>query len=136
MNLKLVRTDYDSDLTDGKMYDDQNKAICFTLELPNLNNQPEVSCIPEGQFSFHKFFSSTLGWVYRLDNVPNRSLIDIHKANVCPELRGCIAVGLAQGTLDVKGKTYPAVLQSAEALQKLFDIVGNSGTITITSGTE
>lgn len=132
MNITLTRT-YDPEVTDGEITDDQGKFICYSLELPNLNNQPEVSCIPEGEYAFQKFFSSHLGWVYRLQNVPNRSLIDIHSGNDVLDLRGCITVGTQQGTLNIKGRIYPAVLNSKVALQKLFDIVGTSGRITITS---
>lgn len=132
MNITLTR-EYDPEVTDGSITDDQGNFICYSLELPNLDNKPEISCIPEGQFSFQKFFSSTLGWVYRLQNVPNRSLIDIHSGNDVLDLRGCITVGTEQGTLTIKNKVYPAVLNSKVALQKLFDIVGNNGTITITS---
>lgn len=128
MNITLVRT-YFSDVTLGIINDDQNSQICFSLELPNLDNKPEVSCIPEGSYQFQKFFSSTLGWVYRLQNVPNRSLIDLHSGNDVNDLRGCICVGTEQGTLD----GLPAVLNSRVALQQLFDKVGTNGIITINS---
>lgn len=132
MNLTLTRTDYDNEVTDGILSDDQGNKICFTLELPDLNNKQGESCIPEGIYPFHKMFSQHLGWIYRLDNVTDRSLIDIHSGNTVLDLRGCITIGMKQGTLDIKGKTYPAVLESKKALNKLFSIAGNSGTITIT----
>jgi hypothetical protein len=127
MDITLVRS-YQPNVTEGIIYDDQNNQICFSLELPNLDNKQEVSCIPEGKYNFQKFFSQHLGWVYRLQNVPDRSLIDIHSGNDVNDLRGCICVGTEQGTLN----GLPAVLNSKVALQKLFDIVGSSGTINIT----
>lgn len=132
MNITLKRS-YDQECVDGVIYDDKGKQICFSLELPDKGNQPEISCIPEGVFKFRKIFSSHLGWVYRLDGVEGRSLIDIHSGNYTPDLRGCICVGTKQGTLAYKGKILPAVLNSKEALQKLFDTAGTTGTITITS---
>ncbi len=133
MNIILTRNDYNIECTDGYMSDDQGNKICFTLELPNLNNKKGESCIPEGSYPFHKVFSQHLGWVYRLENVPDRSLIDIHSGNTVLDLRGCITLGLKQGTLDIGGRNYPAVLDSKKALEKLFSIAGNSGTLTITS---
>lgn len=133
MRLTLSRY-YDIDCTDGEITDEQGRHICFSIELPDKKNKQSESCIPEGTYNFHKIFSQHLGWAYRLDNVPDRSLIDIHSANVAPELRGCIAVGLKQGTMDYQGQNLPAVLDSKKALQKLFDLVGTSGILTIVKG--
>lgn len=125
---------YDPECVDGELFDDQGKHICFTLELPENMNKQGDSCIPEGTYKFAKMFSQHLGWVYRLQNVPDRSLIDIHTGNTVLDIRGCILVGLKQGTLNVKGRIYPAVLESRDALAKLFSIAGIAGTITITNG--
>lgn len=134
MNLTLTRTDYDDELTDGILSDEKGKKICFTLELPQKANNNQVSCIPEGRYKFRKLFSSKFGrWVYRLDGVPDRSLIDIHCGNTVLDIQGCILVGTKQGTLSVKGKIYPAVLNSREALDKVLGIGGSEGFITITS---
>lgn len=130
MNITLVR-DYDKELTDGELFDENKKHICYTLELPDKGNKPEVSCIPEGTYKFHKMFSSHLGWVYMLNKVPNRQLIEIHVGNTVLDIRGCILVGTKQGTINIKGRIYPAVLNSKEAIAKLFAIVGTEGTITI-----
>lgn len=66
--------------------------ICNTIEVPNLNNQNEISCIPEGEYNLVKHYSGHLGAVILLENVPGRSMIYIHPANVASkELKGCIA---------------------------------------------
>ncbi|MBC7534161.1 MAG: hypothetical protein H7258_00530 [Ferruginibacter sp.] len=33
------------------------KALCFTIELPGQNNDPEKSCIPEGKHAIKKRIS-------------------------------------------------------------------------------
>lgn len=132
MNLKLIR-EYDPEKTDGVIYDDQGNKICYSLELPDLQNQHKISCIPEGIYHFHKFLSPHLGSVFRLENVPNRDLIDIHTGNTVLDIEGCILVGTRRGVQPIKGKIYPAVLDSHTALDRLFATVGNAGTITITS---
>lgn len=130
----LLKREYDPECTDGVLFNDQGSKICYTLELPQKDNKKGESCIPEGTYNFHKMFSQHLGWVYRLDNVPDRSLIDIHAGNTVLDIRGCILVGEKQGVLNVKGKHYPAVLDSKKALAKLFSLVGNDGIITIMEG--
>lgn len=133
MNLTILRTCYDVDVTEGEWLDENKNHICYSLELPDKDNAPEISCIPEGIYPYVKFNSPHLGLVLRLENVPGRSLIDAHAANTVLDLHGCIGSGLTRGTLVIGGKVYPAVLSSRAAMVKLLAIAGNSGTITITS---
>lgn len=133
MQLTLSRY-YEKDVTDGKLTDEKGKHLCWTLELPWLKNEHQVSCVPEGTYNFHKKFSQHLGWVYELEKVPNRSLIYIHSGNTTLDLKGCIAVGNKQGTLAIKGKVYPAVLKSKDTMNKLINLLGTNGTITIVEG--
>lgn len=76
-----------------------NDFSCFTLELPWRNNQKgnaaTASCVPGGYcyrvlLDYSPAFRTNL---YRLTNVPDRSGIRIHVANLAQELRGCIALG-------------------------------------------
>ena len=67
---------------------------CFTLELPDLNNQKDISCIPTGVYFAKKRFSpSKQQVVIEYINVPNRSYIQIHQGNFTRQLLGCQAVG-------------------------------------------
>jgi len=79
------------------VFNDDNELIysCSTLELPNINNERNISCIPEGKYVVQKekpnsHFKYTH---FSVLNVKNRSGILIHIANYVSELRGCIAVG-------------------------------------------
>ena len=68
--------------------------LCVTLERPWINNQNNVSCIPEGTYKVSKFDSPSKGKVFLLHDVPNRTMIEIHAANTINDLLGCIGVGM------------------------------------------
>ena len=66
--------------------------ICFTIELPWLNNLPQISCIPEGEYKVVPRFSKKHGRHLIIKDVPGRALILFHPANNAQkELKGCIA---------------------------------------------
>ncbi len=68
------------------------ELVCFTIELPDLNNLRSKSCIPEGTYTLSKRYSKKFGWHLLVNHVPERSLILFHPANnALKELRGCIA---------------------------------------------
>lgn len=90
MVLLLTRT-YFPDGTNGKL-ECEGKVICNTIELPWMNNETKVSCIPEGKYFIRKRFSKKFKWHLELIEVKNRSLILFHPANnALKELNGCIA---------------------------------------------
>jgi hypothetical protein len=82
--------------------------VCYTIELPWLNNQRRISCIPEGKYNLEQRFSPKFGWHLHLIHVPGRDLILIHPANDAKkELLGCIAPvskhsGIGKGTFSRK----------------------------------
>jgi hypothetical protein len=92
MQLTLTRTYTKGSGTDGLLHLD-GFAICFTIELPWLENQPNISCIPEGRYTLVKRQSKKHDYPHLLvQNVLNRSYILIHRANnALRQLRGCIA---------------------------------------------
>lgn len=94
-----------------------NKRIAVSCELPWDDNIPRVSCIPKGTYNVTRFKSPSKGDVFLLHDVPDRSMIEIHPANVPTELLGCIAPGLEFGELAGK----PAVLSSKLAFKMLWD---------------
>jgi len=67
-------------------------TICKTIELPWLNNQRRISCIPEGTYFIRKRFSPKFKWHIEVMAIKNRDLILFHPANnALKELKGCIA---------------------------------------------
>jgi len=68
------------------------ELVCYTIELPWLDNARRVSCIPAGTYSVEKRFSLKFGKHLLVTGVPNRDLILFHPANdALKELNGCIA---------------------------------------------
>ena len=66
-----------------------------TIERPWNNNKEDISSIPSGEYTCEWAYSPS--WkmnLYHVLNVPDRSGILIHPANVFEELEGCIALGL------------------------------------------
>lgn len=90
MELELVRTYYPNG-TNGELFLDGNK-VCSTIELPWKDNQPQVSCIPEGRYALRKRYSPKLKHHLLVTGVAGRQWILLHAANdALKELKGCIA---------------------------------------------
>ena len=91
---------------------------CYSLELPWRNNEPWVSCIPEGLYRMERGTHAAGGGYEDLElrDVPGRMFIEIHRGNVEEDLRGCIAPGRLLGCLAGRW----AVLQSRLALNGLL----------------
>ena len=89
----------------------------FTVERPWLDNEVNVSCIPEGRYEMRR---GTFRGKYEdleLVEVPGRSAIEVHVANLASELRGCIAPGMRLGV--VEGEW--AVVASRQALSVVLE---------------
>jgi len=115
MELELIRT-YFPRGTNGEVL--HNKVrVCYSIELPWLNNQHKISCIPEGRYELTKRYSQRFGQHLLVNNVVNRDYILIHAYNdALKESKGCIApVSLL--TAEGKGNS------SRIALKKLLAIV-------------
>lgn len=101
-----------------------------SLELPWRDNQPNLSCIPAGTYTAWRVYSGRfVRDVYQLQNVPDRSAIEIHPANWAgdveqgwySDLQGCICLGLYRSTLVApNGRMQSAISQSTVALDKLM----------------
>lgn len=115
MVLVLTRT-YFPEGTQGVL-EWNGTIVCYTIELPWLENQKRISCIPEEEYILQKRFSPKFKWHLHLMNVPGRDLILIHPANDAKkELLGCIAT-VTKHTGIGKGS------KSRKAFEKLKTIV-------------
>jgi hypothetical protein len=70
-----------------------NLFKCMGLELPDLDNQMNISCIPKGIYSAEKHFSVRNGDCISILNVKGRTSIQIHSANWLHQIKGCVAIG-------------------------------------------
>lgn len=89
-SLKLHRL-YLNRATHGLLFYER-AFVCYTLELPWVGNQKQLSCIPEGCYSIQRRYSDRFKEHLEVLDVENRSLILFHPANNAQrELKGCIA---------------------------------------------
>ena len=87
---------------------------CVTMEPPWVDNLPNVSCIPVGEYPCRWHKSPRYGWVYAVLEVPGRTNILIHPGNVSTHTRGCVLLGKRFGELAGK----PAVLVSRATVRR------------------
>jgi len=102
---------------------------CFSLELPDKNNEQDISCIPEGTYEYYARNSPSNGLVLELRAVPNRRYIQIHSGNFTRQILGCILVGDSIKYLD--SDQIPDVTNSKATLKKVLALAGKSGKIKI-----
>ena len=128
MNPELIRT-YFSEGTNGILLFN-GAVICSTIELPWKNNEPRISCIPEGKYALEKRYSPHHQWHLELKDVPGRQLILIHPANdALHELLGCIApVSVITGM----GKGNFSRLAFKKITSLLFPVLESGGDIFLT----
>ena len=89
---ELTRLETGKDGTFGVLKLD-GKVFCVTLELPDKDNAPNVSCIPEGLYTCKKVNSPHFGQTYEISNVPGRSHILFHPGNTKTDTHGCVLLG-------------------------------------------
>ena len=65
------------------------------IERPWRNNEPRVSCIPEGRYwVVQRRFNRGGYMALHITGVPGRSYILIHRGNYVENVIGCLAIGL------------------------------------------
>jgi len=99
----LTRFAYTERGTFGKLLIPALDLAWDTVERPWLNNKQFESCIPcdtyEMRMGVHKPNGPNPYPVYELQNVPGRSQIEIHIANYCKQVHGCIGIGKGLGII-------------------------------------
>ncbi len=114
-HLVLERTAYAKG-SNGRVYHNE-QFVCFTIELPWLNNEPQRSCVPVGTYRLLLRYSLKHKTHLMLKDVPGRQLILVHPANdAMKELKGCIA---PVTTITGQGKGSSSRL----AFKKVYNLV-------------
>jgi hypothetical protein len=108
----------------GAVMDGAIKLFDFnTIELPNLGNQHNISCIPEGEYDCHKITSPTKGKCFQIMDVFNRTAVLIHVGNYATgkkvDTEGCILVGNAFADINADGELD--VINSTITLNRLLN---------------
>lgn len=127
-SLKIKRW-YHDDCTIGRLsYGDFQ---CFTLELPSLDNATDISCIyAAGGYRGTKHFSPHNGDCVAINNVMDRTNIQIHSGNYTSDILGCILVGKSVTFLN--SDSIPDVTSSKDTLKALLSILPDKFNIEIT----
>lgn len=115
--IELKRVKYEDKQTLGVL-SFNNKEIAKTVELPWLNNNPKISCIPKGEYEVVRRTSAKYGNHFHITGVPKRDFILIHNANYHYQLLGCVAVGKTH--TDINGDGYLDVTDSKNTMKKLL----------------
>ena len=118
---------YHDDCTIGRLSISNVDFQCFTLELSDLDNQSNISCIPEDDYRYQKYQSPKHGEVLLLKNVEDRSMIEVHAGNYTSQILGCILVGDAIKWIN--RDSIPDVSNSKKTLAKLLQQLPDIGTI-------
>ena len=97
INLLLIRDTFSENSVIGELFLN-GERMRDTLENPWLDNQRNISCIPEGEYKVRLRLpreSATRDYIHLLvQDVPNRDWILFHRGNTAKDTRGCILVGL------------------------------------------
>ena len=96
INLLIIRDTFSEKSTLGKLFIN-GELFCDTLELPYINNERSISCIPAGKYKVRLRTareSATRDYLHLLvQDVPDRDYILFHRGNSAKDTRGCILVG-------------------------------------------
>lgn len=101
---------------------------CYTGELPDNGNAPQISCIPTGVYPV-LYVKINGHWKYMLQNVPHRTSIEIHAGNYCGEppwfdsdVLGCILLGRSIGYLRSRtsSRYQKAVIDSKACVETFY----------------
>ena len=97
INLLLIRDTFTEESTIGELFLN-GERMCDTLENPYINNERNISCIPEGQYKVRLRKASESGsrdYLHLLvEDVPKRDWILFHRGNTAKDTSGCILVGM------------------------------------------
>jgi hypothetical protein len=128
MNLKVIinRFKIRDDYTLGHCYvkfgEGDSIYIGCSLERGWLDNQSNISCVPEGTYSLRYEHSPRFRkFLWELYDVPGRSECKFHAANYWRQLNGCIALGANHK--DIDGDGDPDVTSSLLTMKKFHNVM-------------
>lgn len=132
-SITIVRRKFNHKQTTGHLFifDEKDNCIfnCHTLELPNLDNQRQISFISEGLYAAKEINHPKFNMCIQLLNVVDRSGILIHIGNYYTEIQGCILVG--HNLTDINSDGIVDVVGSSVTIHKICHIMKNNFNILI-----
>lgn len=109
----------------------EGEPLFSTLELPWRDNQPKISCIPQGSYECERTIARTTTGGLKIDltlevlGVPGRSGILFHVGNTVIDSQGCILLG--NSTNFFKGH----ILDSRKGFERFLQKIKTSDTYTL-----
>jgi len=112
---------------------------CKTLELPWLDNETGISCIPEGHYDVIPRTSQKYKNHLHITDVDGRSYILIHWGNYAgsknpitgnPDIRVCVLVGKA--LVDINGDGILDITSSKNTFKALMDVAPDGFILEVT----
>ena len=112
---------------------------CKALELPWMDNERNVSCIPEGFYDVVPRSSAKYSDHLHIKDVDGRSLILIHWGNYAgsvnprtghSDIRGCVLVG--KDHIDIDGDGIKDITSSKNTFKELMRVAPNGFVLEIT----
>jgi hypothetical protein len=92
-----------------------------SMELPWLNNQQYISCVPIGIYTAIRHYSPKFGECLWIQDVPGRSEILVHYANYHYDLLGCIGIGQDLAYID-QDKDID-ITSSRKSMRELMELI-------------
>jgi len=120
----LIRQEEDAKQTLGNfiLYDGTDQIFSAkTLELPWIDNEQFISCIPPGIYICKRRHSARFGHHFIVCDVKGREFILIHCGNFNRDIKGCIALG--HDHLDINQDGYRDVTSSRQTMKRLNNAV-------------
>ena len=119
INLLLIRDTFTEKSTIGELFLN-GERMCDTLELPWMDNERRISCIPEGEYKVRLRLareSATRDYLHLLvQEVKDRQFILFHRGNSASDSSGCILVGLGSQQDFVQNSTLAMDLLMKEII--------------------
>ena len=119
INLLLIRDTFTEKSTIGELFLN-GERMCDTLELPWMDNERRISCIPEGEYKVRLRTareSASRDYLHLLvQEVKDRQFILFHRGNSASDSSGCILVGLGSQQAFVQNSTLAMDLLMKEII--------------------
>ena len=119
INLLIIRDTFSEESTVGELFIN-GERMCDTLENPYINNERNISCIPEGEYKVRLRLareSASRDYLHLLvQDVPSRDWILFHRGNSAKDTSGCILVGFSSKQDYVKNSTFAMDLLMKEII--------------------
>ena len=119
--VEIVRLEKGFDGTFGVLRLD-GKVFCVTLELPDLDNEANISCIPAGAYTCRRVDSPAFGRTFEISDVPGRSHILFHAGNVADDTQGCVLLGRYFGLLGQSRGVLQSRLTFRDFLERCSEV--------------